>query len=102
MPVPFFQGYYFVAGLYSVLAMSLKVLPKDLPSLIQPPLGLAHNSCPTSHWGISNNSTHSPDIAFYTFKALKLISYRAKVWVQAGCEKEKYIQWKLQGEFREM
>lgn len=77
--------------------MSLKALPKDLPSVMEPPLGLFNTTL-----GQSSNSIHSTDIAFYTFKALKIISYRAKVWVWAGCEKEKHIQWKLQGEFREM
>lgn len=82
--------------------MSLKALPKDPPSLTQPTLGLVHDSCSASHWDTSNNSTCSTYIAFYTFKALKLISYRARVWIQAGCETENCIQWKLQGEFGEM
>lgn len=72
--------------------MSLKALLKDPPSLIQPPLGLAHDSCSASHRDTSDNSTCSTYIAFYTFKALKLISYRATVWIQTGCEKENCIQ----------
>lgn len=97
MPVPFSRNII----LLQAYAVSLQWASKLFQRIS--PLWLSHLwGCSTPHWGTSSNSIHSTDIAFYTFKALKLISYRAKVWVWAGCEKEKHIQWKLQGEFREM
>lgn len=88
----FFQGHYFGTGL------QCPCKEPQSSSAGSPPLGLAHNSCTASHWDTGNNSTCSTYIAFYIFRALKLISYRATVQTQAGCEKENCIQWKLQGE----